>query len=460
MKKTMCLIIAVIMIAALAACGNNAGGQGNNTPTEKGDANDNNQSSYGEKDLGLIFEATIEETVLVDEKDVKITAKELSYSGSSAELSLLIENNSNLELSFYAGTVGCPMNSVNGYMIPDGYLAEDVAAGMTANETMRFSLDQLALYGFKDIADIGVGFEIKTEDYDEYLLTGSIEIRTSASDGYDYSRDTFAEAMDDIIVPAVYGFTVDYRSDEKIYDDPDISILNEYLVTNKDGEKALFMEIINKSEEGRYASTEDIAINGVAVSSLGEVEYLAPGKRCVMSISLDSLLSSEYMERMNMENYSYFESYFGVKDEDYVELTGKGIRIDFDNDVSPLDFEDSIVYEANGFKFMEMGLVMSVTDYADDINVLVLVKNDSGKKVTIDDGYNDVYVNKMKIASTCYSQTAIPGGYALMDIELQGYNLEKNGLDDLSAIKEITITFEIEDENYDTVDEPTITLTY
>ena len=161
-----------------------------------------------------------------------------------------------------------------------------------------------------------------------------------------------------------------------------------------------------------------------------------------------------------MENYSYFESYFGVKDEDYVELTGKGIRIDFDNDVSPLDYEESVIYEANGFKFMQMGLVMSVTGYADDINVLVLVKNDSGKKVTIDDGFNDIYVNRVKIGGICYSQTAIPGGYALMDIELQGYDLEENGLDDLSAIKEITIKFEIKDEDYNTLDEPTVTLTY
>lgn len=460
MKKAICLIISVMMIIILAACGNNAGGQGNNAPAEKGDANDNSQESYEKNDLGLVFAATIEETVLVDDKDVRITAKELSYSGSSAELSLFIENNSDKDLSFYAGTAGCPMNSVNGYMISDGYLAEDVTAGMTANETMRFSLDQLALYGFKDIADIGVGFQIKTEDYDEYLTTGSIEIKTSASDEYDYSSDMFQKAMNDVVLPAVYGFTVDYRSNEKIYDDPDISILSEYLVTNKDGEKALFMEVVNKTEEGRYVSTEDVAINGVAVSSLGEVEYLAPRKRCVMSISLDSLLSREYMERMNMENYNYFESYFGVKDEDYVELTGKGIRIDFDNDVSPLDYEDRVVYEANGFKFMEMGLVMSVTDYADDINVLVLVKNDSGKKVTIDDGYNDVYVNKTKISSTCYSQTAIPGGYALMDIELQGYDLEENGLDDLSTIKEITIKFEIKDEDYNTLDEPTVTIVY
>ena len=48
-------------------------------------------------------QATIEETVLVDEKDAKITATKLTYPGSSAELSLIIENNSNEDLSFHSG---------------------------------------------------------------------------------------------------------------------------------------------------------------------------------------------------------------------------------------------------------------------------------------------------------------------------------------------------------------------
>ena len=49
--------------------------------------------------------ANIEETVLVDENDIKITATELNYTDYSVELGLLIENNSSVNLSFTSGTL-------------------------------------------------------------------------------------------------------------------------------------------------------------------------------------------------------------------------------------------------------------------------------------------------------------------------------------------------------------------
>ena len=160
-----------------------------------------------------------------------------------------------------------------------------------------------------------------------------------------------------------------------------------------------------------------------------------------------------------MENYNNFECYFGVKDKELFDLNGTDIRGDFNSDVSPLDFEDSIVYEMNGFKFMDVGMVKSGSDYSGDIHALVLVKNDGGKKVSIDTGNNDIYVDKVKVGGICYSQTARPGGYALLNIALQGYDLAANNLD-MTNITEVTIKFEIKDENYNTVDEPTVTLTY
>ena len=160
-----------------------------------------------------------------------------------------------------------------------------------------------------------------------------------------------------------------------------------------------------------------------------------------------------------MKDYSNFEVYFGVMDEEYNPVAGKDISIQFKGEIKPLDFEDSIVYEANGFKFMNLGTVKSGSSYSDDIHVLVLVKNESGKSVNIDDGYGDVYVNKLKISSLCASQSTKSGGYALMDIQLMDYDLEANGLD-MSNITEVSIKFEIRDTDYNKVDEPTVTLTY
>ena len=155
MRKIISIIAAVMMALALTACGNPSP-----APADTKDGGNNQENEVidqGGEGLTPVFSATINETVLVEEKDVKITATELTYTGYSAELELLIENNSDRDLSFYAGTLGYSVNSVNHYMIADGYLGEDVDAGMQARATMSFGLDQLMMYGITDIADIGLG---------------------------------------------------------------------------------------------------------------------------------------------------------------------------------------------------------------------------------------------------------------------------------------------------------------
>lgn len=84
--------------------------------------------------------ATIEETVLYDENNVKITATGLNYTDYVAELNVMIENNGDKDLSFICNSVGYNCNAINGYMVDDGYLSADVAAGKKANETISFSI--------------------------------------------------------------------------------------------------------------------------------------------------------------------------------------------------------------------------------------------------------------------------------------------------------------------------------
>lgn len=72
---------------------------------------------------------TIEGTVLVDEKNVRITADNLTYSTYQTTMDLLIENNSDQDLSVISGSIG---------------------------------------------------FQEKTSDYQDYLTTGPVKIKTSA----------------------------------------------------------------------------------------------------------------------------------------------------------------------------------------------------------------------------------------------------------------------------------------
>lgn len=323
MKKVIGMILAIIMIICLAACGSNSQSGISETTTENSQeitteqsqtsaVNDENTEDDTESeteeetetaDLNLNFSAVIEETVLVDEMGVKITATDLSYNSWQAQLSVTIENNTDKELKFYSGTAGYPRVFVNGYMVTGGYLNEEVAAGMTAEETIKFSLDELTLFGMKDIAEIGIGFEID-EGYDDYLKTEPVVIKTSADSGYDYGSDIFARAMKDGVVMSLFGASLDYSSEEIVFDDSGVSVVNQYVGSNKDGDRLMFMEIKNDSDKDIVASIGDISINDVVVSSGSwDTDYVIAGKKAVMSVNISNVIEPEFLDVLGIESY-------------------------------------------------------------------------------------------------------------------------------------------------------------
>ena len=68
----------------------------------------------------------------------------------------------------------------------------DVSAGKNTNETIRFNLDELSVYGITKIADIQVGFRITDDSYD-VIYQGMGKVKTSLEASYNYKADTFAE---------------------------------------------------------------------------------------------------------------------------------------------------------------------------------------------------------------------------------------------------------------------------
>ncbi len=133
----------ICLIFSLAACGSNTNDA--LAGSEQQTAGDQQERS-GEELGSFNKSASLDETVMVDENGVKITATGLNYTDHSVDLELSIENSSGKDLSFSSGTMGYHCNSINGYMVSDGYLNCDVADGKKANETISFSYDALMLY--------------------------------------------------------------------------------------------------------------------------------------------------------------------------------------------------------------------------------------------------------------------------------------------------------------------------
>ena len=237
--KFLSILLAMVLLASLAACssadvpGSGAGSQ----PASAGDAasstSDGNAAEQSEATLEPFNRnAALDETVLVDEGGIKITATGLTYTDYSVELALTIENNSGKDLSFVSGSLGYSCNSINGYMIDDGYLNCDVSNGKKANEVIEFGYDALMPYGINEIADLEIGFTITDDDYNS-TYTGPRALRTSAADAHDYGTDHYQQTIASSAAMNTYGYEVVYFGQDAVYEQNGVKLLSSGVLRDK-----------------------------------------------------------------------------------------------------------------------------------------------------------------------------------------------------------------------------------
>ncbi len=272
----------------------------NDDEIDDAEFNDDTNSGNSSQNSG----ETIEETILYDAKDVKITAVNLSMDDSwyAATMEILIENNTDKDL--YISTTAV---YVNGYQI-NAWLFADVSAGKKSNETISFYEEDFERCGITTIADIELALEAyDSNTYDDYFETDLIEIETSAAKDFEYEYD--------------YDGTV-------LYDDDDIQILIYDFVpadpaNYKDAE--IWVYFYNGSDEKMYLSTDDTSVNGYMFSIYNSC-YLDPGKHAVIPLTIYSYELeennideiSEIELSLELRNY---ESYETIADIGPVKIT-------------------------------------------------------------------------------------------------------------------------------------------
>ena len=442
MKKWISSVLAICLIVSLVACNSNtdtAEEAGNQTQSESNVQETMppaDESELPDEQLGgFIQTASIAETVMVDENGVRITATGLNYTNYSVELALTIENNSGKDLSFISGSLGYSCNSINGYMVSEGYLNCDVADGKKANETISFSYSGLMLYGIDEIADIEIGFDISDEDYN-HTYSGPRQVRTSAFDGYDYSEDRYQNAND-------------------------ITLLSSGVMVNQDGETSLLLELENRTEDMVYLSTSDIALNGLVVSSsTWSSTAINPGKRCIIVVELSSVLAPEHWSiyginevgsvALSLNQLDPNGNY--IAEERSIEIMVPGVDTGY-------DATGEEVYRNNGLRIVAKTILEDSSEYSSDMYVLMLAENTSGRTLTIDDTYDSLSVNGYMTDYSFYSAELADGESAALEIRLQESSLEENQIASVSDISEIEVGFEIKADR-DIIDEPTVLIQF
>lgn len=461
MKKNLAMSLAVVMLL-LSACGGPASGGESSPSSSKNTSTSASSSAPTQAPNGIAVQfdptAAIEETVLVDESDVKITATRIKYTAYDVKLSLSIENNSSQDLSFHSGTLGYNCNSVNGYMVDDGYLNADIAAGKKASETVSFSVDELTLLGFSDIADIELGFSITDSSYNDYLQTGPRQLKTSIADSYDYEADTYRQAVEDGVLTDALGFTLDYDSEEAVFDQKGIRVVSQTLAANSSGEQALLVEVENTSHDMVYVSVSDVSINGLGVQSGNwSTDWISAGKRRIIAMNLSNMLDDSYRVAFGLEDVGQVTYTFEPKDSDRdtlvvpqtLTLTVPGRNTSYDSSGEEL-------YQEDGIRIASKGLAPDSFELSDDIHLLLLVENGTSKQLTFDVDYDSVSVDGYMTDFICYSRTVAPGGSGVLDVRLMGSSLKKNGIAAMESISEVELTVEARNDSYKTVAKPVV----
>lgn len=268
MKKVLPAVIAGVLVLSLAACG---GSSNDDARKPSGALTSSAVSPSGAESREPEREskaAGIEETVLVDEAGVKISAKGLDTDALfGAEVSLLIENDSGRDLTFQ-----CRNASVNGYMV-ETMMSVDVATGKKANDSLTFMSSSLEACGISTIADMEFSFHIfSSEDWETYLDTPQIQLKTTVSDTYEYSFDD---------------------SGELVYDGNGVRIVVKGLAEDSSVfGPSIVVYIENNSGQNVTIQSRNVSINGFMVDPVFSPE-VAAGKHAVDTITF---LSSELEE--------------------------------------------------------------------------------------------------------------------------------------------------------------------
>ena len=356
--------------------------------------------------------------------------------------------------------MGYSCNSVNGFMVDDGYLNCDVANGKKANGTIKFSYDSLMLYGIDEIADLEIGFDMSDDNYN-HTYSGPIQLKTSAYETHDYSTDHYQETITSGAAMSTYGYEMLHFSQDSQYDRNGVKLLSSGMMKNSDGSTALLLELQNTTDSMVYISTSDIAINGLTVEpSTWSSDAVNPGKSRIVDVQLSSVLDPETWDVYGIGDVGSVSVTLGQKNGEGREIAPKtSIEIVVPGTNTGYDAAGIEAYNKDGLRIIAKAVMEDSADYSDEMYMYLLAENQSGKTLSVSDQYNSLSVNGYMTDCIGFAQELEDGQAAVLSIWLMSSSLEQNQITSPEEIQEIEFTLEVKD-GYTTVDEAKLTIQY
>ena len=276
MKKFMSFLLSALLVLSLAACRSSGSTQSTASESSAGSTT----SSEAESSAAATEEATatpepteepsaqptLEETVLLDEGGIKVTATGLTdYGlGGAPDLKLHVENNTDgdimVQTSEYAAVNGCMVR---------GIASIQASAGDSADDTVMFLDDEFEAAGIETVSDIKLAVRAIDANWNEICASDFVTVKTSA-----YGT---------VETPAVDG--------DVLYDEGGVKVI--LLGTEEEEDFDFYfptyvkLYIENNSEQDITVKTLDFKANGEVTQCSLNAELLA-GTRQFTELRLDA----------------------------------------------------------------------------------------------------------------------------------------------------------------------------
>lgn len=230
---------------------------------------------------------------------------------------------------------------------------------------------------------------------------------------------------------------------------------------NQDGESILLLEVVNNSDAVVGVSTTNIDINGLrACDSTWSYDTINPGKTAIVDIDLSSVLKPEYLGVYGITEVGNVALKVSFKNDDNKEISSPAfLSIDIPGTDASFSIDGTEVYNGNDIRIISKGIYADPSEYSDDLHILMVAENTSGKTLALHDVYNSLSINDYMVTYFFYTTTMEDGSCVMIDILLWGYGLEDINISEPSEVKSVEFSLSIKDKNYKEIDEATIAFT-
>ena len=446
LKKATAALLAAVVFTSACASQSTGNAEQNETSVSESDTEKADKSSSDESLPAFDKSGTIAESTIYDQDGVTITAKSLTYTDDAAVVLLDLSNGTDKDLTFVSGSMGYSANSINGYMVDDGFVNVDVTPGNHAQETMEFDLQTLQIYGINAIADMKVSFEIEDADNNS-TYTGSLDLPTSLADKVDTSGDPYQSTIvSDAALNTVQMKMLAFSNEEPVQAG-DLTVLSEAMLELENGQTGVLLEVRNDGSEYRYVGVDGITVNGLKVCSRNWTgDIITPGCTALVDITMDDVLSEAGRTQLSMKEFGSLGFHLTVYASDYdTELATAQVQIENpDADASWKD-DGAELYNDGGIVIRSAGRPFEDEDDNLYAHLYFIVQNNSGSDISITDSYEDAFaLNTLMTDYLMYSVRLNDGEIGLVDLEINLDELETNGLSDLSSVTSADMRFTLD----------------